>query len=102
KLQREAKTIAGMPSGSDVFNIVIRQCVVMQDHRLVSRQVEQACALSFGQNRASWHVGLSLLIISLFRTIPAPAKPTTCKARFKGGSNGTARRYLRPGFHVRP
>jgi hypothetical protein len=29
KLQREAKTIAGMPSGSDVFDIVIRQCVVM-------------------------------------------------------------------------
>jgi hypothetical protein len=61
QLQREAKAIARMPPGSDMFDIVIRECVVMKECHLVSWQIKQACALSFGQNRASWHGALSLL-----------------------------------------
>ena len=104
---RLADRLAAEPRTNFLINIDTAQSLAVKSRvhtPVVFDEPErfQRRALARGQDRASWHTSLSLLVISLFRTIPAPAKPTTCKARFKGGSNGTARRYLCPGFHVRP
>lgn len=77
---------------------MIRQRVVVEDAGIVFRKVDQRNALARRQNRASWHVGLSLLVISLFRTGSAPAISKACKAKFRGGSTVTTRGHLHQGF----
>jgi hypothetical protein len=85
-----------------ITGILVRHRVVVEDADLVCWKVEQHCALAGGQNRASWHVGLSLLVISLFRTKSAPAKSKGCKVKFQGSSTGTTRGHLRQSFDIRP
>ena len=48
ELKSKAQTIAGMPSGLDVLNIVICQRVVPQDRGLISRQIEKCRTLTLG------------------------------------------------------
>ncbi|MGX0978723.1 hypothetical protein ACSSVY_004463 [Roseovarius sp. MBR-51] len=81
KLKGEAEAIACMATGSNEFEVIVRQCVVVEDGGFVCRQIEQRRALARGQDRASWHAGLSLLVISLFRTKFAPAKSKACKTK---------------------
>ncbi len=100
KLKSEAKAIACMAAGLNDLDVMIRQRVVVEDAGLVRRKVKQRRALAGGQNRASWHAGLSLLVISLFRTESALAKSKACKAEIRGGSTGTARRHLRQSLHL--
>ena len=102
KLKGKAEAIACMATGPNDFDVMIRQRVVIEDAGVVFRKVDQRRTLARGQNRASWHGGLSLLIISLFRTKSAPAKSKACKAKFRGGSTGTTRGHLRQGFNIRP
>ena len=98
KLKSKAEAIACMATGPNDFDVMIRQRVVVEDAGVVFWKVDQRRALARGQNSASWHVGLSLLVISLFRTKSAPAKSKACKAKFRGGSTGTTRGHLRQSF----
>ena len=65
KLKGKTETVMGISAGSDVLNVIVCQCVVAQQLRLQCRKVKQGSALTLGQNVASWHARLSLLVISL-------------------------------------
>lgn len=64
------------------------QRVVMQDCRLVGWQVEQTCALSFGQNKASWHGALGHPLPTLWQCEHARKRASTL--------NNGAIQYQRP------
>ena len=55
KLKGEAEAIACMATGSNDFEVIVRQCVVVEDGGFVGREVEQRRTLAGGQNGTSWH-----------------------------------------------
>lgn len=89
-----------MAAGSNDFDVLIRQRVVVEDAGFVFRKVDKRYALARDQNRASWNIGLSRLEINLLRTKSAPEKSKACKAKFGGGSTGTTHRHLRQSLHL--
>ena len=57
ELKRKAHLVLRAPSRLNMLNVIIRQRVVLQQGRLVSRQVQEAGALPCRQNTASWQFG---------------------------------------------
>ncbi|EPR14778.1 hypothetical protein M527_27650 [Sphingobium indicum IP26] len=55
KLQGKTEPIFRPATLLDVFQIVVAQCVVLQQRQIVRRQIEQRRSLSLGENMASWH-----------------------------------------------
>ena len=90
-----------LPSGTNMLDVVVGQCVVVEYHGPVGGKIKKCRSLSFSENTASWHIESSLLVSRLFRTIRAPVKSTAYKAKIQGGSIGTKSGHLRPGFHIR-